>query len=44
MTDQNFFVYKNDLLCSDKMGSCTLCHWLWLHQFVGVTDSWRDVH
>jgi hypothetical protein len=26
MTDQNFFVYKNDLLCSEKMGSCMLCH------------------
>lgn len=30
MMDQNFFVYKNDLLCSEKMGSCMLRHWLWL--------------
>jgi len=30
MTDWNFFVYKNDLLCSEKMGSCMLCHWLLL--------------
>ena len=26
MTDENFFAYKNDLLCGEKMGSCMLCH------------------